>query len=406
MPTRLLAATLCLTLTLGFAPPAAALRPSAEGSGLEELRAGLEERPMTPPPVSPPQVASAGQPERLKTGGGVTAAEVVEYLLRVAPYGDYQINESLLTVRTAQPGQRSLHLGTGASLFPVVEALAGLRVDAIDHNPSMFGSLQRYLERNGIAQEILRRGGRLRFRSADARQLPDDLPLYDHVIALDLFPPVAPGTRWGPAFEAIARQIVTHLVPEGTGLVTIGVEEVEKTLDTCGVRFTVRDVTNTISPGATADSVWLFTLAPLQEQIRAMLDRVVAEPGEASQVARRAPVYQIMSQEVAKQYRGLAVLAELGHHVLIDRGAETVAQIPRDVETADYYGSDADSRRFGLAVAQAKGHSLTFVRRDPDAETLALLLRQLLATLGDLAPDVVARRVDVDLLARWLEQAA
>lgn len=65
---RPVALTLCLTLALGPVPPAAALRPSLEGSGIEELRealpsmpaAGVEEPP--PPLITEPEIqALAGQ---------------------------------------------------------------------------------------------------------------------------------------------------------------------------------------------------------------------------------------------------------------------------------------------------------------------------------------------------------
>ncbi|GEM_PF-6183685 len=116
---------------------------------------------------------------------------------------------------------------------------------------------------------------------------------------------------------------------------------------------------------------------------------------------------QILDQNLVKEFRELAVLAELSQgKILIDASQDLeetsglVAKlVSRDIRRVDSYGDSERALRFEKIAESA------FIRVDRHTLGQKLLL-QLLANLSELSPEAVAKRVDIEKLAAWLEEEA
>ena len=100
------------------------------------------------------------------------------------------------------------------------------------------------------------------------------------------------------------------------------------------------------------------------------------------------------------------MLAELGRRVEIDRGVATIRKLHEaGVTSVDYFGARADSRAFWERADELK-MPMNVSAHDPGSAEFRQLLAQILSALSGLTEPRLAERINLDLLTRWLEQAA
>lgn len=312
---------------------------------------------------------------------------------------------------TAPPG-RAIVVAQETDPSLVVLGLMGWRVTAVHSATGQSVGTLRALEELGVTAEVARRHGAVTHdytptalfrRHRDLGTLPEYI----------LVPAFSEVNRWWPtppdekdAASSLVSEIVRTIAPGGTVVISgrdlaaalgspDGAALLRKQLDRFAT-YQATELTTLESARILPLALWRFEIAPLQEQVRALVDRVGPWTGRDVVVVHPDVIRD-------PRYRGLAVLAELlPAMVTVDRGGETVEALRSSgVTHVNYYGESARAAALQrLTDLPVDAHPLSLELRLP------VVVGRILANLTGKSETTVGRLVEIRPIARWLEQAA
>ncbi|OGX40048.1 MAG: hypothetical protein A3C53_07100 [Omnitrophica WOR_2 bacterium RIFCSPHIGHO2_02_FULL_68_15] len=309
---------------------------------------------------------------------------------------------------TTGPG-RALVMAPESDPSPVVLGLMGWQVTVVHPASDRTAGTLQALEEMGFMTEVTRRRGAVTREytpTAPFRRYRELGALPHYILVSEFFEvsrwwPTPPGEK--DAASSLIGELARTIAPGGTIVISgrdlaaslgspDGAALLRKQLDRFAA-YQVTDLTTLASAGILPLALWRFEIAPLQEQLRALVDRVGRWTGRN---------LVVVHPDVIQQYPGLGVLAELlSDLVFVDRGEATVEALRgRAGASVDYYGDRVRADALGRFTGLTVNHQSLWETR------FLVVVQRILSNLSGTSEAAVGRAVQIEPIAAWLEQAA